>query len=252
MTVARYALSLVIDKGNSRTKLGIFNGNLLIWHTAIEKLTLPILKEVFKNYPAINYCIMANVAQPMPQITKWLANHTAFIPLSHTTALPFKNKYQTETTLGQDRIAIAAAAHFLNAKAATLIINCGTCITYDFINAKNEYLGGSISPGLQMRFQALAHYTQKLPLVAIDTPKQLIGNTTHKAILTGVVQGIVDEITGKQARYVNKFKNTKTFITGGNALFLAKQIKNEIFATPHLTLIGLNEIIKYTYLKKDS
>jgi type III pantothenate kinase len=158
--------------------------------------------------------------------------------------LPFINKYETIQTLGNDRIGAVAGAQFLYPKENILIIDAGTAITYDILIG-NEYLGGNISAGLNMRLKALHHFTSSLPLVELEDEIEFWGNNTGAAILSGVVNGIIFEIEGYIEYFKKRGEKNITIITGGDANYLVKKIKQPIFAVPNLVLIGLNRILEY-------
>ena len=167
--------------------------------------------------------------------------------LSHELKLPIEILYKTPQTLGADRIAGSVAASALFEGKNVLKVDFGTCITYDFVNNKQQYLGGAISPGLIMRFKALHNYTAKLPLV---DPMQflhydLTGTDTTTSILSGVVNGIKEEVTGIIKEYEQRFGNLQVVATGGDAGFFVTLLKSEIFARPYLVLEGLNHILNY-------
>jgi len=167
--------------------------------------------------------------------------------LSHELKLPIEILYKTPQTLGADRIAGSVAASALFEGKNVLKVDFGTCITYDFVNNKQQYLGGAISPGLIMRFKALHNYTAKLPLV---DPMQflhydLTGTDTTTSILSGVVNGIKEEVTGIIKEYEQRFGNLQVVATGGDAGFFVTLLKSEIFARPYLVLEGLNRILNY-------
>ena len=171
------------------------------------------------------------------------------IVLSSGTPLPISIKYQTPKSLGPDRVANAVGANKLYPNQNLLSIQSGSCLVCDFINAQNEYLGGSIAPGIDMRFKALKHYTRKLPLIHKNTPKQLVGANTEESILNGVVNGIVFEIGGTIAAYSQQFGDLKVLLTGGDTDLLQKSIKFPIFAAPNIVLWGLFEILRYNVEK---
>ncbi len=238
-------LQLVIDVGNTRTKVAVFSKSECCWDFTCNKLTVSRLKEIFKRFPKINRCLFSSVSEESEVLIDWLSKKTIFYILDAKTPLPVRIAYKNTATLGADRKAVACAADYLFPKNNTLIINCGTCITYDFKSATGIYQGGSISPGLTMRLKALQAFTARLPLVELADPVELIGNSTAQSILTGVVFGAASEIDGMIANYKAQFKHLKIVITGGDADRLEKQLKNKIFATPNLTLIGLNHILSY-------
>lgn len=169
--------------------------------------------------------------------------------LNEKTKLPLKNRYKTPGTLGKDRLATAVGANYLFPSRNVLAIDAGTCIKYDFVNSKNEYLGGAISPGLDMRFKALHHFTAHLPqLKKMKTANvNLIGRTTRDSILSGVQNGAIAEISGMIKCYQDKYENVHVILTGGDSVFIRTLVseKNRIFAAPDLTLLGLNVILNY-------
>ncbi len=182
-------------------------------------------------------------------INKEIKKSTQIIPqniyLDENTPLPFTNKYDTQNTLGKDRIALIAAAQQLFPKQNTLIIGCGTCITFNFINSKNQFLGGSIHPGLKMRLKAMNYFTKKLPLIEIQKSKNIIGKNTEENLIIGSSMATAKEIDAMIEAYKVKFPKLNIIITGGDADFLVSLLKNKIFAIPNLTLIGLNHILEY-------
>jgi type III pantothenate kinase len=147
--------------------------------------------------------------------------------------------------LGIDRIALASAAVHLYINKNVLVIDAGTCITYDFINSENEYLGGAISPGISLRYKSLHTFTDKLPLLEANNSKLLIGNSTATSIHAGVVNGVLYEIDGFIEAYKNNYENLTVILTGGDAHFLRDTIKNDIFANSNFLLEGLNHILEY-------
>ncbi|MBT6766833.1 MAG: type III pantothenate kinase, partial [Prolixibacteraceae bacterium] len=153
--------------------------------------------------------------------------------------------YDSKETLGKDRIAAAVGAFDLYPDSNVLIIDAGTAITYDIINEKNQYLGGNISPGLEMRFKALHHFTGKLPLVKQNKFDKLYGNTTENAILAGVQNGLVFEVDKAIDTFKEFYNNLKVIITGGNAEFFDKKLKNSFFVHFNLIAMGLNRILEY-------
>jgi type III pantothenate kinase len=167
------------------------------------------------------------------------------IYLNGKTPLPFINKYKTPSTLGADRLALVAGALKYFPDKNVLIISMGTCITYDFITSRKEYLGGSISPGMEMRFEALNTFTARLPLVKPKQVKTLLGRSTDESILTGVILGIVHEMEGFISTYRKLYPTLKIILTGGDAPLFAGRLKSSIFAVPELSLTGLNEILLY-------
>ncbi|NNK40613.1 MAG: type III pantothenate kinase, partial [Winogradskyella sp.] len=159
--------------------------------------------------------------------------------------LPFINKYETPKTLGVDRIALVSASVLHFPDQNVLIIDAGTCVTYDFITNDNNYIGGAISPGLSMRYRALNTFTAKLPLLNVQQPKSVVGKTTESSIHSGVVNGIVLEIDGVIDQYKEQFGDLTVILTGGDGKFLSNQLKNSIFANSNFLLQGLNYILQF-------
>ena len=165
--------------------------------------------------------------------------------VSHQDLFPFENKYQTPHTLGIDRMVLAAGAVLQYPNQNRLVIDAGTCVTYDFINQKNHYLGGAITPGLAMRYKALNQYTSKLPLLENEVPAFFIGDSTAQSIHSGVVNGLTFEIDGFIDQYKSLNSNFIIILTGGDAVFLAKRLKNTIFANSNFLLESLNQTFQY-------
>ena len=169
---------------------------------------------------------------------------TNLLLVSNQLKVPFKNLYKSKNTLGQDRLALVSAAAFKFPKENVLIVDVGSCITYDFKNNNNEYLGGGISPGISMRFKSLNTFTSNLPLIDFDSIHQLIGNNTKNSINSGVINGTISEINGIIHQYCEEFKNIRIILTGGDSNFLLKRIKNSIFADQNFLLVGLNKLLE--------
>ncbi len=235
-----------LDIGNTRTKLAIFENNSLNSITYIdnekiqEKLSFFFEKNLIKPH-----LILSSVINLDEELLFWLENSTQLIQINHNTPLPIINKYKTPTTLGIDRLTLAAGATILHPNIPKLIIDAGTCITYDFVNGKNEYLGGAISPGLQLRFKSLNSYTAKLPLLTLEDIDYLIGKDTHESIQSGVINGVIAEIDHLINTYKQEYSNLTVILTGGDTLFLAKRLKNIIFANPNFLSESLNYIYQY-------
>jgi type III pantothenate kinase len=167
------------------------------------------------------------------------------INLDVSTKVPFQNHYKSPETLGVDRIALVSAAVKNYKEHNVLIIDAGTCITYDFINRENKYLGGAISPGIRLRYQSLNNLTANLPLIKTKMPQNVIGNTTEESIHSGIINGIINEIEGTISRYDEKYKDLTVILTGGDANFLSKRLKSSIFANSNFLLEGLNYILEF-------
>ncbi len=161
-----------------------------------------------------------------------------------STPIPLKNLYQSTSTLGSDRIAASVGAFSLYPSQNVLTIDAGTCIKYNFVNTNNEYIGGAISPGINMRLRSMNHFTSRLPLVQFDfNYEKLTGTSTEESLLSGALIGSVTEIESMIERYSDKYENLITVITGGDADYLCKQVKSRFFAHPDIVLNGLNTIL---------
>ena len=237
-------MNLIIDVGNTSTKLAVFNQNKLKTKWVVDaNLILDTLKEIKTDYNKITDVIISSVGKTKKEVLSYLNKNYKVLVLSHQTKLPFKNLYATPNTLGIDRMALVAGAvaQFPNKNA--LVIDAGTCITYDFVNKEKEYLGGAISPGIRMRYHALHNQTAKLPLLETEIPNAITGNTTDTSIHSGVVNGIINEIDGIITNYTEKYNDLTIILTGGDANFLSKQLKSSIFANSNFLLEGLNFIL---------
>jgi len=239
-------MKLIIDIGNSLIKCAVFDDWTIIESKGYKDFDQKNFEELFKTYP-INSCILSSVRKPNPEMESFLRKKTKLLILDHKTSLPFNNKYLTPATLGRDRIAVMAAASLQFSKKNVLVVDAGTSVTYDFVNNNNEYLGGGISPGLKMRFEALSHFTDKLPSIIFDdkTVPELIGNNTKNSILSGVVVGFTKEIDGIINEYKLRYNNLIVIVTGGDHKYFDKLLKNKTFAAPNFVMEGLKGILDF-------
>jgi len=234
--------NLVIDVGNTFAKAGLFSGDKQVKY--VNQLSdRDILRLVRLEKP--NEVLVSSVRKGTQRLLKQISAHAHVSQLTHKTALPFHNLYETPQTLGPDRIAGVAGAFFLFPHHPCLIIDAGTCITYDFLDAKGNYQGGSISPGLDMRFKALHKFTSKLPKITFNKNYDLTGKTTKEAILSGVIGGTVAEINGIIQEYEQFSGDLHIILNGGDTIFFETKIKGHIFAVQNLVMVGLNQIIKF-------
>ncbi len=237
-------MNLTIDIGNSRVKTGLFVKGKLVKNTTYDSFNLSTIKAIFKENPTIENAILCSVKEYPAEIKKQLSAHTRFVELSYKTPVPVKVAYKTPQTLGMDRLAAVCGAWSTGMGKNILVINAGTCITYDFIDNKGVYKGGSISPGLEMRYKALNYFTGKLPLITADSNfKTLTGSTTEESIRSGVQQGMIKEVEGIATTYLSKHKDLKIILSGGDSAWLLKSLKIKIKAEPFLVLTGLNVIL---------
>jgi len=238
-------MNLTIDIGNTRTKFGFFKENELVEKIIVEKWTLTDLKKLVSNQNLENI-ICSTVKSVNKRMENYLSKHWYFLNLDATTPLPIQNLYGTPKTLGKDRLAAVVGANELFPNENCLVIDAGTCTTYDIIDAKGNYLGGNITPGLNMRYKAMQHFTAKLPLVSkpMDV-KDGIGKNTVAALEVGGGLGNILEMEGWIQYFDNQFKGINTTLTGGDAEYFAKRLKTKIFANSNLVLIGLNKILNH-------
>lgn len=240
-------MNLIIDIGNTKTKVALFSNNKIISSKSV------VFDKILNNLPNknnLNVIISSVKNLDSDFIDSIIKKYKNVILLDCKTKIPLVNKYSTPETLGFDRIAAAVGASYLKPNSNIIIIDAGTALTIDFVNNKNEYLGGNISPGIEMRFKALNSFTEKLPLIEKSTRLSLIGNSTETAIRNGVINGIIYEIEGTIKRLEEDFTKINTFLTGGDTFFFDKLFKNNIFADSNLVLIGLNRILEYNIYDK--
>ncbi len=239
-------MNLVIDIGNTRTKFSVFNkGEVLI--TVPVNEFLPSHIDVLQNeHPGLKKVILSSVKDYSSELkNNLLKKFDYFIELDENTPLPIENCYKTPETLGKDRIAAAVGGFDLYPNNNLLIIDAGTAITYDLVNDKKQFLGGNISPGIEMRFKALNRFTGKLPHVKQEDFNKLFGETTEEAIRAGVQNGVVFEVDKAIDTFKEFYNNLKVIITGGDAEFFDKKLKNSFFVNFNLTALGLNRILEY-------
>ncbi|TDQ09864.1 type III pantothenate kinase [Pedobacter metabolipauper] len=249
--------NLVIDIGNTNSKLAVFNGRTLVNYQSHKQITPAVLDDLIKEYHIVN-STSSSVGEALDETVEILRTTTNYVPFSTSIGKGIKNNYKTPATLGLDRWAKVIASHFYYPKRNCFIIDAGTCITYDLLRAESEYEGGSISLGIHMRFDALNHFTRRLPHIQWDKSEDgaEVGTDTISAIKSGVLFGIRNEIEGFIAHQNKKNKELVVLITGGDAAFLSEQLKNSIFAPqiihdPYLVLKGLNEVIAFEYVQKN-
>jgi len=233
--------TLCFDFGNTRLKYGLFINGQLSEIVSLADDSNETIEQLLKKYQP-EKTILSSVINHNTGIEKIMADASSFHKLSSQTILPFTTPVGKPETIGTDRLALAAAAvHFYKGKN-NLVIGLGSCVTYNFINKHNSFIGGSISPGMEMRFNSLNKYTAKLPLIKADWNFPLIGYDTRTNILSGVLMGLATEIDGIIDDYEEKFSNFNVLLTGGDALYFAHHLKNKIFVDPDLIFKGLYAI----------
>lgn len=239
-------MNLIIDIGNTTTKLAVYNGREKVSVSLISDLSCEDLEKWLAGYK-IDRVIISSVKKLPPFIRDLifanLSSSSAFM-LSHESKLPFKLEYDTPETLGTDRMAAAAGAFSLFPDAEILIIDAGTAITFDYLSA-GTYKGGNISPGLSIRFKALNKFTGKLPLVSLADNFTSPGRNTTDAITAGVVTGVIYEINEYIRTFEKKGADLKIILTGGDSKFLKEKINHQFIYMPDIVIDGLNYILEY-------
>lgn len=240
-------VNLVIDIGNTRTKVAIFNNRELISLDRLDYLDEEKLERYLTEH-LIQQSIISSVKDEISSIEQILASKTTYIRFSADTKNGIDNQYKTPGTLGLDRLAGVIAARSLYPGQNCLVIDAGTCITYDAVDTKGTYKGGAISPGLNMRLKAMNSFTGRLPLVRLVEFEQLEGYDTVTSMLSGVLNGTIAELKGIIESYSTQYVKLQVLLCGGDANFFDSRLKSSIFAhtlktEPNLVLIGLNEVI---------
>ena len=237
---------LVIDVGNTRIKGAVFEGAILLEIFVFTKIELQKnIEIILKKFEKVSDLVVSSVGDVEKLSFLAFENVLNVHFISNADPFPFHNKYATPQTLGIDRMVLAAGATLQFPNQNRLVIDAGTCVTYDFIDQDNNYLGGAIAPGLRLRYESLHNYTAKLPLLALENPENLIGNSTSDSIHSGVVNGLVYEIDGFINEYRARYLNFIIILTGGDTDFLAKRLKNTIFANSNFLLESLNQTFQY-------
>lgn len=237
-------MNLVIDIGNTQVKVAVFEQTILLFKDQfLQNQLFSGLLDLTEQYNIKNTIIshVAYLDQSILEKIKDLVGN--LIELNHETKIPFFNNYLTPKTLGVDRLALIAAATAQFPRKNVLVIDAGSCITFDFLDDLNTYCGGSISPGIEMRYKAVNHYTANLPLLKRVEVIPHLGNSTENAIHNGILNGVIYEIEGVISQYLAKNQKLTVVLTGGDTIFLAKNLKSSIFAIPNFLLEGLNSIL---------
>ncbi|KDN54803.1 type III pantothenate kinase [Flavobacterium seoulense] len=237
---------VTVDVGNTRIKAAVFEGDTLLEHFVFDKIELAEnIQKILEKFQAIVHLVVSSVGDVDKKSFLVFENQLEVHFVSHEDIFPFTNNYGTPKTLGIDRMVLAAGATLLYPNQNRLIIDAGTCVTYDFVDENNVYQGGAIAPGLRLRYESMHHFTAKLPLLSLQSPENFIGKSTSQSIHSGVVNGLVYEIDGFVDEYKASCKNIIIILTGGDAVFLAKRLKNTIFANSNFLLESLNQTFQY-------
>jgi type III pantothenate kinase len=232
---------LAIDVGNTRIKAAVYEQHTLVSKYVFDILTIDKnFKKILNDHQNIKTITISSVLNVNLDLLRDIFDGYKIDFITHKNHFPFINLYTTPETLGIDRMVLASGATLKFKNTNRLVIDAGTCVTFDYIDANDNYLGGAISPGIRLRYQSLNNYTAKLPLLDTKYPNTIVGNSTEESMHSGVVNGLLFEIDGT----VNQFKSEKTnfiiILTGGDADFLAVRLKNPIFANSNFLLDSLN------------
>ncbi len=240
-------MNLIIDIGNTLTKFSVFSDGKIIKSFSSSKASTKQVKAILIKYPKIQQAIVSSVVNKDAALIRFLKRKLRTCLVVQEAKFPFKNKYKTPNTLGTDRVAAVAGAILLFPKQNILIVDAGSCIKLNFINAKGEFLGGAISPGIRMRFKAMHIFTGKLPLIQALSFNDLIGKNTRESMLVGGVTGAVAEVDSMIRLYAKEFSGLRVILTGGDASFFENKLKNPIFTHPNLIAEGLNSILNHNF-----
>jgi type III pantothenate kinase len=243
--------TLCFDFGNTRLKCGVFNNASLREVVSLADGSPGTIEALLTKYAPVK-TILSSVIDHDAAIESLLAAKTSYHKLSAQTILPFTTPVGKPETIGTDRLALAAAAVYFHPGKNNLVIALGSCVTYNFINKYNMFIGGGISPGLEMRFKSLHTFTAKLPLTQPDLVAEwwnfpLIGYDTRTNILSGVLMGLAAELDGIIESYHEKFNNINVVLTGGDVPYFARHLKNRIFTEPDFLFKGLYAISQANY-----
>jgi type III pantothenate kinase len=238
---------LILDFGNTLNKIAVFKENNIIQKDIFPRAdienTLNTIKKSIETHH-ISHAILSDVGETH-LIDELESLNIELVILTHRINLPINIEYQSPETLGKDRIALASGVYSLNPAKKNLVIDMGTAITIDYIDKEGNYLGGSISPGMNMRFNALNHYTSRLPLTEPQSNIPLTGINTHLSIISGIQNGIVFELDGFINAYKEIYGDVDVFLSGGDVNYFDKKLKNTIFVDRNLLLKGLNRILDH-------
>lgn len=238
-------MNLIVDQGNSSVKVGVFDNDKLVEYLRFETFGTAEAETLLSKF-SVKKAIVSSVVNTDVRLCSLLRERVdKFVFLDENTAVPIDNLYETPKTLGRDRLAVCVGANYLMPDSNLLVVDIGTAMTFDVVNSKNQYVGGNISLGLDMRLKALNHFTKKLPLVEVKDNVKLVGTNTEDAIFSGVVNGMIGEIDGFIREIMLIFPNISVFLTGGASFFFERKLKSSIFANQNLLLIGLNRILNY-------
>lgn len=236
-------MNICIDIGNTLTKTAVFERDALVHFSTSSTFDISELRNILQNYPA-EKAVVSSVGNEIFH-NEIGSLFKKVVIIDSNTPIPVKNHYQTPETLGKDRLAAVVGANYLYPDRNILVIDAGSAITFDFINAAGEYKGGNIAPGLSMRFRALHEFTHRLPMLGPSEDMPVLGRNTSEAIIAGVQNSMVFETDTYIGKLSKEHEMLMTVVTGGDAKFFDNKLKNTIFVIPNLVLIGLNRILNF-------
>jgi type III pantothenate kinase len=244
-------MNLILDLGNSKGKIAVCDKKQVIESATYEKITSREIAYFHTRYTELNGVIISSVVNYSRELIDYLGNlYPLCIELDQSTSIPLVNRYRTPDTLGYDRIAAAVGAYTICPETNVLVIDAGTAITYDIVTSEGEFMGGNISPGLEIRFKSLNKYTSRLPhLERPEDKPPLVGNSTKEAIQSGIVNGLLFEMDGFIDTIRQEYPQLQVVLTGGDAKYFVGKLKSSIFVDLNLNLIGLNRILEHNATK---
>jgi len=235
---------LTIDIGNSFAKLAIFHDGEIVYKERHHKLLVGIVDKLYKKF-LFSRAILSSTRVIDKRIITAIQRRYDMIILDHNTAIPIKNLYRTPETLGRDRLAAMVGAYVQYPKQNCVIIDLGTCNTFDLVDKNGTYQGGNISPGVDMKLKAMNHFTSKLSLPVRQYNDDPIGKDTTSALQNGAFWGTIFEIESFIHCMNALFTPLNVILTGGDAEIFGSKLNSKIFVAPNIVLIGLHEILKY-------
>ena len=236
---------LIVDLGNTLAKFFLYNKDQCIIKQSVTLEQFDdMAQSLISNYPDIEGLIYSDVSNQADDFFEKFSAQFPLIAVDSQMRLPFENSYESPNSLGSDRIVLVAAACKSHPNTNVLIIDLGSCITYDFLDAHNCYHGGAISPGFEMRYKSMHHYTGNLPLLEAKKSENPTGKNTDQAIHAGIYFGILDEINARIRYYDHKYDSLTVILTGGDANKLPKTLKNSIFAHSSFLAEGMFHLLK--------
>lgn len=243
-------MNLTIDIGNTRVKTAVFEGKNLLEVKAFDKSAFEEeVRGVLNRNPIIRQAIISSVAESAANYESVLVDHVRVFHLDQYLSLNFRSKYDDRSKLGADRKALIAAAVTNYPAQNVLVIDMGSCVTYDMVDCSGLHRGGGISPGWQMRLNAMHTFTGRLPQLSTmeDTTdkKEVTGTNTHQAMFNSTFFGLLAEIDLRIEHYKSEFPDLTVILTGGDAQSFSVRLKNRIFAHSNFLLEGLNALLEH-------